>query len=56
MNCVEIEIETPKVINVQIETTENFEVMIETKLNVKVDIDMSNVQIITYYDLIFEEI
>lgn len=56
MYDVEIEIELPKEITVEIETAENPEVTVEAELNVDVEIDLSNVQIITHYDLIYEEI
>lgn len=56
MRDVEIEIELPNEITVEIETAENPEVTIEAELNVDVEVDLTNIQIITHYDLIYEEI
>lgn len=56
MRNIEVEIEVPEQVGVEIEVTANPEVIIEADSNVEVEIDLTNVQIITHYDLIYEEI
>ena len=56
MPNVEVEIEIPKQVEVEVEVSQNPEVIIDAEPNVEVDIDLSNIQIITHYDLIYEEI
>ena len=53
---VEIDIELPAVIDVDVELAPTPEIIIEQDLIAEVDIDVSNVQVVTYYDLIFKEI
>lgn len=53
---IEITIELPEEVSVEIDTNLNPEVTIEAEPNAEVDIDLTNMQIVTYYDFIFEEI
>lgn len=56
MKSIEVDIELPEDVSVEIETIANPEVEVEAELGAEVDIELTNMQIVTHYDLIYEEI
>lgn len=56
MQHIEIEIELPPEVDVEIETGKQPEVDVDAELSADVEVDLTPVQIVTYYDFIFEEI